>query len=125
MPHVLIVEDDSDLRELLRVTLELQGYTADTAGDGEQALKKMRDQRPRLVLLDLMMPVMDGWTFRARQLGDPAIADVPVICVSGEFDTNEVTARLQLPCLPKPLDYGTLLSTVSAACPVGTESQSF
>jgi CheY-like chemotaxis protein len=76
----------------------------------------MQHRRPCVVLLDLMMPVMDGWTFRERQLADPALAPVPVICVTAVFNPGEVRRRLDVRCLPKPVDFDLLLDEVSGAC---------
>ena len=68
MPCVLIVEDDADIREFMQFLLSASGYETMTAANGEEALHRMRERRPCMVLLDLMMPVMDGFDFRARQL---------------------------------------------------------
>jgi CheY-like chemotaxis protein len=76
----------------------------------------MRARRPCLVLLDLMMPVMDGWQFRAEQLSEPALADVPVICVTAVAEHSERLERLQAPCLQKPVEFQTLLDVVEGAC---------
>ena len=63
-----------------------------------------------------MMPVMSGWEFRARQLQEPEIADVPVLCISAVHEPDEVKRRLKLPCLAKPLDFDELLAAVRATC---------
>lgn len=67
-PCVLIVEDDDDVREFMQLLVSMAGYETMTARDGQDALVKMRQRRPCLVLLDLQMPRMDGWEFRARQM---------------------------------------------------------
>ena len=67
MPHVLIVEDDPDVREMLELVLQTSGYTTDTAANGQQALERVHERRPCLIVLDLMMPVMSGWEFRERR----------------------------------------------------------
>ena len=69
-PCVLIVEDDDDVREFMQLLVSTAGYETMTARDGQDALVKMRQRRPCLVLLDLQMPRMDGWEFRARQMQD-------------------------------------------------------
>ncbi len=117
MGCVLIVEDQPDLRDMLDLLLRHEGYTTELAANGLEALDLAHTCSPCLVLLDLMMPVMSGWEFRARQLEDPEIADVPVICISAVHEPDEVKRRLKLPCLAKPLDVDELLRTVHAICP--------
>lgn len=116
MPCVLIVEDDQDVREFMDLLLSTSGFETTTASNGAEALQALRARRPCLVLLDLMMPVMDGWTFRKQQLADPAIADVPVVCVTAVSEPQQVTERLRAPCLTKPVEFGTLLDEVQRAC---------
>ena len=116
MPCVLIVEDDADVREFMDVLLSNSGFDTQTAANGAEALQVLRQQRPCLVLLDLMMPVMDGWTFRAEQLADPAIADVPVVCVTALSEPQQLTERRRAPCLKKPVEFGALLDEVRRAC---------
>jgi CheY-like chemotaxis protein len=117
MPHVLIIEDDPDLRDLFRTTVELlHGFSVETAENGQAGLDRLRTRRPCVVVLDLMMPVMSGWEFRAQQLQDPAVADVPVLCVTAMFDAAVVSQRLQLPCMAKPVDIDHLSSAIAQAC---------
>jgi CheY-like chemotaxis protein len=80
--RVLIVEDDVEIRETLSQVLELEGYAVAAASDGRKALASARQVHPDVILLDLMMPVMDGWQFRAEQKNDPSISDIPVVVVS-------------------------------------------
>src|SRR4051812_17571750 len=82
---VLVVEDEADLRALIVGLLEGDGYAAVGASNGEEALDVLRTtpRRPCLILLDLMMPRMDGWAFRAAQRRDPALASIPVVVVTG------------------------------------------
>lgn len=85
--RILLVDDDADLRESLAEALEGAGYTVDRAGNGQEALQKLRShtgaERPVAVLLDLLMPVMNGWQFCQLKRRDPAVADIPVIAMSG------------------------------------------
>ena len=85
--RILLVDDDADLRESLAEALEQAGYTVDRAGNGQEALQKLRShtgaERPVAVLLDLLMPVMNGWQFCQLKRRDPAVADIPVIAMSG------------------------------------------
>ena len=116
MACVLIVEDDADIRGFMTLLLSGYGYDTMTAANGYEALTQMQQRKPCVVLLDMMMPVMDGWQFRERQLSDPALADVPVVCLTAIYDPEEVTERLRLPCLQKPVELPTLIDAVAGAC---------
>jgi CheY-like chemotaxis protein len=120
MACVLIAEDDPDVREFMDLLLSTSGYETITASNGREALEKMHERRPCVVLLDLAMPVMDGWTFRREQLRDQELADVPVVCVTAVYDVRQVQRRLNVRCLPKPIDFRALLTEVEDAC--GSES---
>src|SRR5437899_6853400 len=113
--RILVVEDDPDVRDALVHLLETEGYTVGAAGDGSEALACLRGASPpSLVLLDLMMPVMDGFEFRVQQLQDPRIAAIPVIVFSSGGDLTDKVARLHVDaCLTKPLDLGTLLGLIA------------
>ena len=119
MPCVLVVEDEPDVRELLEVMLQAEGYDTLAAPNGAAALDAMQRRKPCVVLLDMMMPVMDGWTFRERQLANPPLADVPVICVTAMYDPARVSETLHVPCLEKPVDMDALLDRVRRACSRG------
>ena len=113
---VLIVEDDADLREMVAQLLYLEGFHTAAVANGREALDYLRhEDAPDLILLDLMMPVMDGWEFRRRQQADPALADVPVIVLSAldQHRTVGVTANA---VLKKPLDLDRLLKLVRSYC---------
>jgi CheY-like chemotaxis protein len=114
---VLIIEDDADLREMMAQLIVLEGYEAHTASNGREALDYLRhSQRPELILLDLMMPVMDGWEFRRQQRNDPAIADVPVVVLSA-LDPSRGADIGAVEFLKKPLDFDRLLALVRHYCP--------
>jgi len=82
---VLVVEDDPDIREVTVLLLQHEGYDVVSAPDGSAALELLRKGvEPRGIVLDLMMPVMNGWDFRRHQLADPALASIPVIVVSAD-----------------------------------------
>jgi len=84
--HILIVEDDPALRESLRQTLEEGGYAARTADTGAAAFDALgAGQRPCLILLDLAMPGMDGWTFLQQARRQPAMAGIPIVVLSGRL----------------------------------------
>jgi len=113
---VLIVEDDADLREMMAQLLSLEGYRTETAANGRDALQYLASgHRPDLILLDLMMPVMDGWEFRRRQVEDPTIAEVPVVVLSA-LDAARAADLGGTAFLKKPLDFDRLLELVRRFC---------
>jgi len=113
---VLIVEDDTDVREMLEMFLVHSGYTISSAANGAEALERMREQQPSLVLLDMMMPVMSGWEFRERQIADAELAKVPVVCITAVADPKAVSDKLGLQCMSKPVDLEALIAVVHKAC---------
>lgn len=116
MPHVLVVDDDLDVREMLELFLTHSGFGIKTAANGAEALRRMHEEKPCLVLLDLMMPVMSGWQFRERQLADPALARIPVVVITAAFDAASVSERLGLRCLTKPVNLEEVVTIVHQAC---------
>jgi CheY-like chemotaxis protein len=119
MAHILVVEDNDDVREMMAITLELEGHVVSTAVNGRDALQKLHTgSKPSLILLDLMMPVMNGWEFRQALERDPALRKVPVVIVSAA--TAELVHRTQAAAyLPKPLDMDELLDVVGDFCGSG------
>ncbi len=79
---ILITDDDPIIIELLQVNLEFEGYDVITAADGQEAIEQAGRELPDLIILDIMMPRMDGWTARAEMLKDPRTAGIPVIFLS-------------------------------------------
>jgi CheY-like chemotaxis protein len=113
---VLIVEDDADLREMMAQLLTLEGFKTATASNGREALQYLDDgDPPEVILLDLMMPVMDGWEFRRRQQADPQMARVPVIVLSA-LDQVRANGLHPEAFLKKPLDFDRLLELVRQYC---------
>ncbi len=110
MRRVLVIEDDRDIRETIAALLDSEGYETDQARDGLEGLRQAREHPPSLILLDLMMPVMNGWQFRDAQRGDPEIAHVPVVVVSAVAGRAPDAAA----CVPKPFEVGELLAVVEA-----------
>jgi CheY-like chemotaxis protein len=110
---VLVVDDDRDIRESLRDLLEHEGYRVRMAADGAEAVAAMEEEPPCLVILDLMMPVMDGWAFRTQQLADPRLAAIPVVILSGTTEPARAAHDLHVDeILQKPVDVPRLLSVV-------------
>jgi CheY-like chemotaxis protein len=115
-PTVFIVEDDVDTREMLGRFLELEGYRVESAANGKVALERLDAGAPAcVILLDLMMPVMDGWQFRREQVQHAALADIPVIVVSaaGRDRIQQIDANAYL---SKPVDLDELLERVTEYC---------
>jgi CheY-like chemotaxis protein len=116
---IFIVEDDVDTREMLGRFLELEGYAVETASNGRQALDRLGTGVPVCVIvLDLMMPVMDGWQFRSEQVKSQELAGIPVIVVSaaGRDRLQQIEADAYL---PKPVDLDELLKRISQFCTPG------
>jgi CheY-like chemotaxis protein len=109
--HVLLVEDDAHLREATADALRDSGVDVIEAADGVQGLAAMRAERPSLVLLDLMMPVMDGWEVARQMAADPDLRDIPICVVSAVANQAPPQARH---VLSKPTTLAALLSVVRA-----------
>jgi two-component system chemotaxis response regulator CheY len=111
---ILLVEDDIDVREALLEALRDKGYTVDAAVDGLQAMQVLRDgARPGVILLDLMMPRMDGVEFRKAQRADPALADLPVVLLSADARMDEKARALKVQgAVRKPIDLAQLYGII-------------
>lgn len=119
---ILIVEDDADIRETLQHLLEASGYHAAPASNGRVALDLIETEgRPCLILLDLMMPVMDGWAFLTALDQNDALADVPIVIVSAYTDKVASLERAQQ-ILKKPVDIHALMNVVRQHCGPGVPS---
>jgi CheY-like chemotaxis protein len=98
---------------MLAVLLESEGFSVHTASNGVEALDSMHEQRPAIILLDLMMPVMSGDEFRRRQLAEPEYADVPVICMTAAHDGPQRAMRMHATrFFQKPVDFDQLIIAV-------------
>ncbi|HEY5451481.1 MAG TPA: response regulator [Polyangia bacterium] len=116
---MLVVDDDSAVRTALKELFETEGYDVAVAANGRAALNQLRvGVRPCVVLLDLMMPVMDGWDFRTEQLKDPALKDIPVfILTAAGFSDTTIRAQFgSIPFVPKPPPHEELLALVRRVC---------
>ena len=114
LPHpILIVDDDTDVREVLGELLADEGYETSMCPNGLAALDMLRGgARPRLILLDLMMPVMDGWQFRAEQLRDAALRNIPVVVMTASRGINREDLG-DAEVLQKPVGLGDILEAVA------------
>jgi len=114
---VLIVDDDADIREALLDVLSDHGYPASAVSNGREALDYLRrGKRPCLILLDLMMPIMNGTQFRAEQLSDPLLADVPVLVISAGNEVEQRVKALGTESMRKPVDLQKLLDVIARHC---------
>lgn len=116
MARILLVEDDADIRVDLAEILASEGHEVRSAGHGEEALSVLRAGfAPDIILLDLMMPVMDGWQFRAEQLADPALRAIPVLLLSGASNVREAVTDLKAAgYVSKPIRLEVLMKSVDA-----------
>lgn len=114
----MVVEDDEPVRETLADILAYEGYSVLVVSDGREALAQLHSgARPSLILLDLMMPRMNGWEFRVEQLRSPELADIPVAILSGAFDVRVQAALLGVrEFLGKPIEVQELLELVQRFC---------
>ena len=115
---VIIVDDDVDIRETVAEALEDEGYSVKAAANGKEALELLRTEPPPcLILLDLMMPVMDGHQFRAAQQSDPAWAAIPVVVMSAGGQCKEAAVQMgAVDCVRKPFKMKDLFHAVEQFC---------
>jgi len=120
MTTVLVVEDDRDARHLEQLALQHCGYAVVTAANGRDALAVAKHRQPQVIVLDLMMPIMDGLMFleHRQRSANASVRSIPVICVSaaGTELTNEALRRGAVTCLGKPTDLDQLCDTVAQWC---------
>jgi CheY-like chemotaxis protein len=119
MSRVLLVEDDPDIRHVLADLLGRNGYEVAVAGDGRLALEYLdRHGPPRLILLDLVMPVMDGWEFLRERRARPVLLDVPVIVFSAVADVKgpDPLSLGAAEVLRKPVGLADVLDAVRRYC---------
>jgi CheY-like chemotaxis protein len=113
---VLVIEDDADILRSIVQVLEDEGYVVRAAENGRVALAALRApgaSPPCVILLDLMMPVMDGWAFRAEQLRDPTLAHIPVVLLTADGNAVEKAALMNVAgALRKPVELLTLLDAI-------------
>ncbi len=112
--RILVVDDDDDIREVMQEVLTTEGFRVDVAKDGLDALGKLEvEAPPPLILLDMMMPRMDGEAFLKALRGTPALADASVVIISGNAVAREKAGNLQVvACLVKPFELDELLGLV-------------
>ena len=113
IPCVLVVDDDETIRTTVAEALEFEGYAVACATNGAEALELVRQQRPQAIVLDLMMPVMDGWQFLEHCRADARCAGTPVLVISASRQLPRAAAGLGVKgCITKPFDLDVLLGAV-------------
>jgi excisionase family DNA binding protein len=120
-PVVLVVDDDERMREYVRVNLEMEGYTVREAGDGEEGLKVLEESTPDLVLLDVMMPGVDGWEMLRRVQERHGVGTIPVIMFSGKVEepaAEEAARRGAQGFIGKPFNPQELIDQTKQLLPV-------
>ena len=113
---VLVVDDDPDIRDSLREVLEDEGYQVSCVGNGREALDHLKAASPPpcVILLDLMMPVMDGWQFRREQKQIPEIANIPLVVITATGKRPVLIDAAEL--VMKPLDLNRLFEAIERYC---------
>ena len=110
---ILVVDDEPSVRDVLTALLEDEGYLVRTASNGREALATLRTWQPALILLDLMMPGMDGLAFRTAQRGEGLHLQVPTVVLSAARDAQSQATQIgAVAVIPKPFDVDVLLTVV-------------
>jgi CheY-like chemotaxis protein len=113
--QILVVEDDTSIRELLVELLQSEGYRVSSAVNGLEGLKYLQQNKPDLILIDLMMPVMDGYSFRTEQLKNDEWSKIPTVVMSAEANAKEKMKSYKITAfLSKPVELDTILRTVAS-----------
>ncbi len=117
--RILVVDDDYDMQDAISESLETEGHETTCVSNGREALDYLRSGNPVcVILLDLMMPVMNGWEFRERQLESSELASIPVVVVTADGRASEKARQLSADgFLRKPLLATELLNEVAKFCP--------
>jgi CheY-like chemotaxis protein len=122
--RILVIEDDPDILNAVAESLVLEGYTVATATNGQDALELAGDARPDAIVLDLMLPIMDGRTFLARCRTQPGCRDVPIVVISASHALRAAAEPLREfgvdAVLRKPFDLGALIGTIQRFAPLAS-----
>src|ERR671929_2261459 len=118
MTKILLVEDHEELWDFLSRRLRRRGFDIVLAHDGQEGVDKARAERPDVILLDMNLPVMDGWTAARTLRGDPATAKIPIIALTAHAMSGDRARTLEAgrdDYHPKPVDFSRLLTQIDAA----------
>ena len=112
--NILLIEDDLDINEAIQSILKDENFNVDAVFNGKEALEYLKNSHhnPSLILIDLMMPLMNGLQFREAQLQDPRIANIPTVMLSASNNFEDINKLKFQGYLPKPLDLDTLINIV-------------
>ena len=124
--HVLAVDDENNIRRLIEVNLLRAGYRVTSAADGEEALRKVREDRPDLVVSDVMMPKIDGFELLRRLKADPETSDIPVLLLTAKAQNQDIFAGWAGGVhgyLTKPFNPGELLTWIKKTLESLAEAQ--
>ncbi|MEA2661921.1 MAG: two-component system, OmpR family, response regulator VicR [Chloroflexota bacterium] len=113
--NVLVVDDQEVIRDTLQTALDDEGFTVETAANGQEALDILRRWKPCVILLDLMMPVMDGWAFCAEQKRVGSTVPVVLLSAAGGLDEHQKTLQAA-GVIAKPFDIDRVISTIEGVC---------
>jgi len=117
---ILVVDDEPDVASLLTLMLKSQGYDVITARDGQEALEKARNQNPDLILLDVMLPKMDGYKVARMLKFDENFSHIPIILLTAKIQEKDRQTGLEMGAndyVTKPFDTGSLLSKIKEMLP--------
>lgn len=118
MTRILLVEDHEELWDFLSRRLQRRGFEVELAHDGQEGLAKAQELKPDVILLDMNLPVMDGWTAARELRADPATARIPIIALTAHAMAGDRDRVLEAGCddyHPKPVDFARLLEQIDAA----------
>jgi two-component system cell cycle response regulator DivK len=125
MSRILLVEDHEEIWDFLSRRLKRRGHEVSLATDGQQAVDKTRAEHPDIVLLDMNLPVMDGWTAAGLIKAEPSTAGIPIIALTAHAMSGDRDKAIAAGCddyHPKPVDFSRLLSQIEALAPSGATS---
>ena len=120
--RILVVDDDEAIREMVGTVLTEEGYLVDLAHNGEEAMRQVRQKSFDLVILDIMMPVMDGWEVASRMLCEEQTRSIPIIFLTALSSYTDQLKGWRMGCfdyITKPFDIGLFMMRVRAALDKG------
>jgi two-component system chemotaxis response regulator CheY len=119
VPRVMLIEDDFILRAHLAELMMIEGYVVTCAADGAEALRRLRNEpTPSLILMDIVLPRVDGIAFRKAQLRDPVLGQIPTIAMSALKDIGDIRGLAFSAVIRKPLNFNRLMDVMAGACPL-------
>jgi CheY-like chemotaxis protein len=125
MSRILLVEDHEEIWDFLSRRLKRRGHEVSLATDGQQAVDKTRSEQPDIVLLDMNLPVMDGWTAAGLIKAEPTTAKIPIIALTAHAMSGDRDKAIAAGCddyHPKPVDFSRLLNQIEALAPSGPQA---